>query len=342
MIIQAGVTAYNATCSGTLAVCSSSCKKADLNYQNSILELQKISFSAKTEPQVIATVPNSNYPGCKALSLEIDRKISELNTTTKTKIVANIEQCKKYKWNMVAAGAGLTATLAQAFRGHNCEKKTTASCESNPNDIKCLNALTDCTKPENQSKQICICKLRPATLGCGIYNSAGGGEVYQTQKTNKQGKSEGGFDKVGAGGNVAGGTSIRDSKSGDDAGGSAGAGSSGSSGGSAGFSPVGSSAGSGSGKNATDVAKKLNTNILSEGDGGGGGGGSRGGGGGYADVYANSGKYKPYMPKIPGEHDASERNPSAENQMQVTGGGGKSNWEKIRERYIEQQSKLNN
>lgn len=106
-------------------------------------------------------------------------------------------------------------------------------------------------------------------------------------------------------------------------------------GGGAGLGGVGG--GSGSGRDPADDKtgqKALNANILGGGGGGGGGGGwgARGGG-------SDSSKgYRSYLPG--GDKDPNKMAGQQSWTKEVTGQGGKSNWEKVKDRYRDNKSTL--
>ncbi|MEZ0392474.1 MAG: hypothetical protein ACAH59_09675, partial [Pseudobdellovibrionaceae bacterium] len=117
------------------------------------------------------------------------------------------------------------------------------------------------------------------------------------------------------------------------AGGGSGSGSAGSGGGGGGLGSGNSAAGKNGAADGKET-KALNPNILSGFDGGGGGGGSRGGGGGRPD--------SPYGAYMPGGSKDPSRNIASKTfgNGQVTGAGSKSNWEKVRERYVDNKPTL--
>ena len=101
--------------------------------------------------------------------------------------------------------------------------------------------------------------------------------------------------------------------------------------------PVGMDGGSGAAGGSTGGAgkavSKVNTNILSgEGGGGGGGGGSFGGGSG-----SSRDALRQYLPG--GKRDPAQIAAQAVSK-EVTSQGGKSNWEKITDRYRDNKPSL--
>jgi len=99
----------------------------------------------------------------------------------------------------------------------------------------------------------------------------------------------------------------------------------------------GASASGGGGGGAQDGfaggGRRLNTNILGGGSGGSGGGAGFGSGPGYGED-ASLKAYKPGGDKDPSRTIASQL------AKEVTGQGGRSNWEKVKSRYIDNTGKL--
>lgn len=242
--------------------------------------------------------------------------------------------CQSYKWNMAAAGMGLMGMITQKGKMASCEAATTVvDCTKNPYDASCAKTV-DCGKSENYQNTTCICQRTPTAAGCAGY----AGNTNNTPSYNGT-TGDGSSSKTSAGSVGTSSSSIPVT------GMSSGSGSSGSLGASGGSGSAGGGLGAGGGSGTATAAAKgtgvdakkekgLNTNILGGFDGGGGGGG----GGSRSTASANDSAYKAYLPG--GSRDPSSAKTTYANG-QITGGGAKSNWEKISERYTEVKSGLN-
>lgn len=236
-------------------------------------------------------------------------------------------KCEGYKTSMMVAGAGIMSMLQQSGLMGKCEKAVAAvDCAKDPTNKECPQAM-DCTKAANAGNAVCICKVNPSAPGCGgamanNNNNAPVGNAGRPTAADLGAGDIGNYTPTGSsdglisptGGSTAGGASL---------------------GGGAGSGGGGGGAGGGSGSaKEKDAAKKagLNANILG-GYEGGGGGGSRGGGGS-----GNSG-LKDFLPG--GARDPN-RNIAAQGlaNREVTASGSKSNWEKVSDRYRDNQRSL--
>jgi hypothetical protein len=233
---------------------------------------------------------------------------------------------RKYWQNVASAGVGIMQLANSLKQGEKCKDESSA-----------LAAIPDpaatCTIPANANLPECICLANPRTAGCsngltGVGElSAGSGQVVAgkgivTDATignlggsDSTGMTQGELNNSGAGGSGVGAPT---------------------GGGSSLGSIGGGSGGSGAGeKGAGSGGKGLNTDILS---GAGGGGGGGGGYKGYGDSSGGKGlrSYLPGGAKDPTRGLAGQGAGSKE----VTGQAGKSNWEKVRDRYIDNKSSL--
>lgn len=245
-----------------------------------------------------------------------------------------VKLCESYKLNALAATAGILQMVTKSKRMADCKNAlTVANCVTDPANPQCPQAL-DCSNPKNAQNTNCICMINPNSPGCpgalvSNSNLAPGGTGARVANL--------GVGKIDPGSyNASGGL---DSDFISPSGGSAPGGASSAAGG-MGF-PGGGAGGGGVGTGAAKEAKgdqkksTLNTNILGGFEGGGGGGGSRGGG----SSGAGNSALKAYMPggaKDPNRNLASQTFGNGE----VTASGSKSNWEKVRDRYLENKPSL--
>ncbi|MGZ3771189.1 MAG: hypothetical protein ACXWRG_16185 [Bdellovibrio sp.] len=249
--------------------------------------------------------------------------------------------CKeKYTQLAISAVAGIASLAKSIMQGKNCEKNTAA-------DVTKLAAVQptvdQCADPKNASLPDCICAKNPRTPGCGnTFQKPGDSSVSRLAAS-----------AMGPGGsasnNAKNGLGGLDGNSGlppvdtsnfngsGDGGGGAGAPMGG---GSAGLSGGGSGGGGGNGAGANGSGGGgLDLSKYGSGFAGGGGGAGRYGGG-YSSGSGSS-KYGAYLPggaKDPTRGLAGQQAWTNE----VTGQGGKSNWEKVKERYHDNKGSLIN
>lgn len=229
-----------------------------------------------------------------------------------------IALCAKYGISVEKAiGAGVLA-LTGMKQAQSCNEKTAST-----------DAGIDCTNPQNTAynQKSCMC-TRSELPAAECQNQAIGQSTNKASTVQTGGKVT--FDKDG---NPVPDFSPAESgaplaATGSGSGGLPGAPSGGGGG-------VGG-AGGGSGGGAQDGfagsgGRRLNTNVT--GGFGGGGGGGFGSGAGYGED-ASLGAYKPGGTKDPSRTIASQL------AKEVTGQGGRSNWEKVKSRYIDNSRKL--
>lgn len=230
---------------------------------------------------------------------------------------------RKYWQNVASAGVGILQLANSLKQGKECEDDSSAVA-----DVKAT-----CEIAANASLPECICLANPRTAGCSSGLStvgelnAGSGQVVSGKAITADatvgslGKDSTGMSQAEMSGGSGGDNSGIGAPTG---GGGAGLGSVGGSGGGGGVGEKGGGKGSG-----------LNTDILS-GAGGGGGGGGYGGYKGSGDGGRGLRNYLPGGAKDPKRGLAGQGIGSKE----VTGQAGKSNWEKVRDRYIDNKNSL--
>ncbi|MCE3010715.1 MAG: hypothetical protein LW875_08885 [Proteobacteria bacterium] len=326
--------AYNTACSAGMMYCNSACGKF---------------AAAQAKATEACTAATTACPGEAAGSLgmvasECPKIKVVLGAVAKAQAATGeaSKECAEYKFNLMAAGAGLISIIAEKGKAAGCEKDTQVVCAPGDNSPFCqgingnTQANVDCSKEENANNTKCICQKAPNTPGCP--GAAMGGDSGGLRNASRNsGPSSG----------AAPGTGKKDNVSFDSfqptispTGGSGGGGSSAGVGNGGGGSAGGSVGGSGGGSGADNAKKKaFNTDIMGGLDGGGGGGNGGGGGFGGSGNDPSSSAYKAFMPggaKDPTRSVAAQGAGSKE----VTLGGGKSNFEKVRERYSENYSGL--
>ncbi len=318
-IAQVGLTAYNVTCTSFKYMCESTCKRTQQEIDRAV-ETLKIDKAAYESAAAIAK-STGNWQGIEHNERMATAVGVDIGVLQKSRIEggAVLNVCERYSLNLAAAGAGLLNVVRQASVSQSCEKATKASGAG---------VAVDCTKPENDKAPDCMCMRAPNTPGCAGYtgNDAmaaypGGGAGATPNSDNLPPPMMGldGKPSPSGGGSMGGG-------------GGSGMGSMG-----GGSGSLGGDGGAGAGAKSADGKREkgLNPNILSGYDGGGGGGagGFRGG------SAPGSSAYNAYLPggaKDPNRGIASKTYGNGE----ITGAGSKSNWEKVRERYLDSKPTL--
>lgn len=318
-VAKKAMTAYTGACGAAKGFCGSSCSSAD----KSLAAIK----NAKSDCTPVDPINNPN--ACQTYNQTFEalktESAKDANAGDQKSVEAKKKLCtQKYAQLLTSALAGIASMLNGMKQGDQCKKESEA--ETPKTDTA---AVEKCKDPKNDADPECICLKNPLTAGCsnGLKSPTNAGELGtgQTDKTNVS-SSSGGPSLPSDPGGIQQGTPGENSASSGLPGapGGGGAGLGGSSGGGAG-APTG---------NGQDTVKKgLNANILSGAGGGGGGGWGAFGGGGGSD------KYRQYLPggaKDPNRNIAGQQ--SWKNE--VTGQGGKSNWEKVKDRYRDNKNTL--
>lgn len=313
------LTAYQTACAVAMMDCKTACSKL----KSSLAKLES-TITKQAIPQAEMACAQSMYmgPSCAEAKTALPQMAATAKKMSGTEIKVTTA-CKGYDAMRNAAIAGIIQSVAQM--------KTAKNCENNTGDGASIaaNACIDQKNPYYVSKN-CQCARNELPAGeCqGISVAAVGGTGGSGVRVGTGGGTETGTADVGGGGGESQAFAVPKSSEG---GGSAAAG-----------APVGSgmSAGGGGGSGAfgmdgSGAAKKLNANILGGfGGGGGGGGGSNGAGPGYGEVD------KKLQEHGPGGKNDPSRSIASQIAKEVTAQGGRSNWEKVRARYKDNQRTL--
>jgi len=328
-IAETALLAYNTMCTAMQASCETACTET-----KTALAGDETALAAALKfhtPIATGTAPVPPTPPYKLAVSEVATipKDQMLLANVNSSVLANLNTCRGYKWNLAAAGLGLTNILKQSAAASACEKATTvADCTKDPYNPACAKNM-DCAKAENYQQTLCICQRTPTAAGCGGY--AGTNNNMPSVSNRSTGQSAdtpdmplgGPTDSIPIGAAASGGTGA--SSLGGGSGGGIGAGG-------GGFG-VGNGTGKVGGADAAKKEKGLNANILGGFDGGGGGGG-----GSRSSASVPDSAYKDYLPG--GSRDPSGAALKVYGDGQVTGSGSKSNWEKVSDRYSEAKSSL--
>lgn len=336
-IAQGVLTAYTATCSAARATCEASCSFVKKKLET-VMSLNK-KFGC------IPPVTNM-AEGCTAFdnAVNVDgQKISDnaskdlSESDVKSTAVKDKACTYSYAGMLASAGAGIFSIIKTLGEANNCDEKTKGDTSEQKTAQLAVSGEV-CDDAKNANLPECICKKNPRTPGC-------------TNALQKVGENS--ANRLAAGGLGAGGSSSKsnggsgfDGSPGtppiehreiNDAGGGGLPGAP-TGGGSAGLGSGGSGGGGSAGGTGDAEGSGLDLDKYGSGYGGGGGGGGKYGAG---LAGSNSGKYRAYLPggaKDPRRGLAGQQAWTKE----VTGQGGKSNWEKVKERYHDNKSTLLN
>lgn len=227
--------------------------------------------------------------------------------------------CQKYEQQSMAIMAALANAALQVMQMMQCQEDQGLDCAKTPNDPKCTKpeAIVNCTDPKYFAHPDCKCGVNPNQPGCPGFDSQ--------RAANIQGRESQASDVPAGLDSTPGSTSsdIQGGRRGSSAGPQAGAG-----------AGAGMGAGAG-GKAASDQlakeagAKPLSSDVL-DGDYGGGGGGRGGMGGGYPEPDASVGRAV----------SNAEMLQNAAMKGGLSGPNGRSNWQKVHERYRDEGGSL--
>lgn len=317
------LTGFVGACSAANAICKSSCTSA----KEALAALKKSGSSANCQQITDAAQKQTCESQVNSAKSKLNEALAkEEKASDKTSIAGKEKICKeKYSKTLANALQGLAQILAALMAA----KQNAADSAAANGVIPTVTATADCSDPAKAQTTECLCLLNPRLTGCnnglagaastngglssdpGSLSSLGAGDTSLPNAKNAMELQP--LNKDGSGGSAPGGS----------AGGGAGIG-----GGSSGFGGQGAKDTAGAAGN-----KPLDANILAGTSGGGGGGGGWGGFGG-------GDKYKDYLPG--GKRDPASKAAAAAIAAQVSGAGGKSNWEKVKDRYRDNKGTLLN
>jgi len=337
---NAALGVYQAQCGMWKGMCSSSCTAAVEAIRSGQANAKALvtSFVAKAnavppnDPEKARYTAAASTIGTSFESYGQHYFERELDTSGDYKAVAKkLETCNGYAKQLATSVLGATGMVKSMAGADKCEEDS-----SNTPTALAGDTPVDCTIPANKANNMtCICQDAPRTPGCdslldsstvakNLDNVRAASTTDYVPNTPSGGKIDLGGD--GGGLDLA-------SK----AGGGSGSSSPGAPGGGRGAG-IDGGGGGGSGPAGSPAVQKsaLNTNILGGEGGGGGGGGSWGSGGGDDGLR----QYLPGGAKDPAAQGLAGQGSGATG---VTGPAGKSNWEKVRDRYRDnKRSLLNN
>ena len=327
------LTAYQIACSSWRGVCMSACGSAVSALKS--IKKQKTELVKNAVTLANSVVPTDpTFSSCKQLAStyakSVEDNMTPINDELKIEdgeeayraVAKKEETCKNYAKELATAGVGMLSMVKSFGTANNCEKQTTNVASQTP---------VDCTIPENkQNNMTCICQDAPRTPGCNtgldtptVAKGADSLRAASSSDYTPENTTATKLDGIDNSGEME-----LASKNGESGSSLPGAPSGGSGAGLDGGGGMGGGAGGAEAKKASG----LNTNILG-GEGGGGGGGSWGGYGGGGDP-----SLRQYLPG--GAKDPTIGMAGAALSKEVTSQGGKSNWEKVKERYRDNKPSL--
>lgn len=327
-LVKAGLTAYTAACGTMKAGCGYSCVQARKGLELIDKGLKESSDVCANPQSETCIASQKKFNAARAAASE--NVPLELAKGDKKSVAGKEALCSgKYTELALSAVAGISSVANSMNQAKKCDDDTSAS------NTAAQTLEQKCAIEANAKLPECICLKNPMLEGCGstavkgTTSAEGFGSVSSSgDKTVGKGKG------LNSGDLAMDGSSVAEGKDTASAGGAP-APVGGGGGGGAGLGGVGG--GSGSGRDPADDKtgqKALNANILGGGGGGGGGGGwgARGGG-------SDSSKgYRSYLPG--GDKDPNKMAGQQSWTKEVTGQGGKSNWEKVKDRYRDNKSTL--
>ena len=313
-VVQTGLTAFSANCGARKVLCDRSCQLVltavkDMRQSSQAM----VPYCGGTADPVTVVKQRDAEAAARQFKSQIQSILSNEELGSDKAVATKVKECAEYAMHIGSAGAGILQALNSAKQSANCEEKTDAFSGV---------AGLDCTKPENENNAKCICERSPRTPGCSGTNTVGNDPGFTSPKTTltDRGGSTANLNasKPGAGLDLkADGSEVAK-----DAGGNMGGAPLGGGGGGGNLDSGGGFSNADSSKQQ-GVIRRLSTNMYG-GEGGGGGSGGRGG------MPGAPGTGKESLAKDPKFLAARE---IASIKAQVTSPAGKSNWEKIKERY---------
>jgi hypothetical protein len=342
---KAAMAAFTTGCSIKRQICDSSCSSS----VKLVKEVGRIAKSIKPQLATTSCLPNSpTYAQCTPETNDKERVeaiiklVEEETQDTAPTVASKLKTCATDMVTLLGMGAANIAALAQSkSMSDECDKETSATtaatavdCTKAENKTKteCASTVVDCGLTANADKPICICKANPRVTGCeGISTALA---TNSTMSTGSDGTTSG----RGANGKLTAAPGAATdkkfpadlSKTSKNDGSSIGGGGGGSTAGLSANSDVGSSDG-------TKLEKSENAgnaNILSNESGG--------GGGGYRFGFGGSSGSKAQLRKLAGDNGFKGKLTAQDWSAQVTSNGGKSNFDKVKVRYIENRTSLLN
>lgn len=315
-LVNTGLTAYTAACSAVRSSCTAFCGsvKKSLTKLAAIPQLNVVPNPTVDCSALTNAAANLKTTITSVTDLELKNEADTISIGGKSKLCS-------YDYGQMVASA--TTGIIQMINSANQAKACKQAADGTGQVDKCADPKVAETDAE------CICRFYPRSPGCtssqqamnAEISSLAGGKGIQAARGGDLGPMSEPSDQ-----NVptAGGGS---SSSSDPTGGAAG--------GSGSFGGTGGGGSGSGGEGGGEARRGLNANIVNGFSGGGGGGA------GYRRSSASDEAYRAYLPG--GKKDPKAGMAGQELwKKEVTAESGKSNWDKVRERYRDNRSTLLN
>lgn len=326
---QKALAAYTAACTMARQPCVMFCgnvKEALTKFQAALGKVPPTgvcetggSYPAKTPADAACALAHQNFT--KHLPNAQNAIKSELDEGNIKASGGKFSRCdRKYWQNVASAGVGILQLANSLKQGKECQEESSAVADATPT----------CDIPANANLPECLCLANPRMAGC----SSGLSQVGELSAGSGQAITGGGLVSeatVGSLGKDS--TSIAQGERNSASGSGSGVGAP--TGGGPSLGSIGGGSGGGVGEKGAGGGSGLNTDILS-------GAGGGGGGGGFAGYRGGSGDSKGLRSYLPGGAKDPKRGLAGQGvgSKEVTGQAGKSNWEKVRDRYIDNKNSL--
>lgn len=328
-IANEALLAYQATCAAAKGVCNYSCSGAATKIKKAQTDFSTLAKTAEAACKTKYASSAASATACvNAIETPLKTFTAAVTKETNPKQDSSVAQknatCGSYATQLASALVGSIGVIKTMSQSNSCSSETTSTTTASTD--------VDCTLEANATNTVCICKATPRAAGCseGLDTTASAMAADSLRSASTGTYTAPGNSSADLG-------SVADSTELGAADTSSSSGSSGGVSGGGSGSGLGGSSAAGSGTEGKSLAQQknsgYNTNVYS-GESGGGGGGSWGG-------YGGEGSLRQYLPGgVKDPTKAAAIAAQAGIKKEVTSEGGKSNWEKIRERYRDQKSTL--
>lgn len=319
---------YQATCGAAKGVCNYSCSSAVTKIKKAQADFSTLAKTAEAACKTKNAVNTAAAISCvNAIETPLQSLTASVTKETNAKQDSSVAQknatCGSYATQLASALVGSIGVIKTMSQSNSCSSDTTSAATTSTD--------VDCTLEANATNTVCICKATPRAAGCseGLDTTASAMAADSLRSASTGTYTAPGNSSTDLG-SVADSTDLGAADTSSSTGSSSGLSSEGSA------SGLGGSSSAGGGTDAKSLAQQktsgYNTNVYS---------GDSSGGGGSWGGYASEGSLRQYLPggvKDPKKAAAIAAQTAI--RKEVTSEGGKSNWEKIRERYRDQKSTL--
>lgn len=333
-IASTALTAYSAACGAIKTGCAWECRSANKALAEMQALIPNVTLACKVTTDPIPATRAMGEQECRSSTARLKELVAQVKNavdgesqvTNLGTVAGKYEKCwNEYGKIVTSAVAGAAQMMNHKKQADACEKETRGT------EVAAAAAL-DCNDAKNANNTECICKLNPRNAGCSAAAADYSGSDFDGRlPSNVGGGNNTGIPNINANAGGSGASDLLSAASGGGSG-SRGGGAMAAGGGGGGFG-----GGSGGGGEAGSAPGGYGEALPEYGDMGvgGGGGGSWDSGAGYA---TEDTELEQYLPGAEGDPNANMA--GLDFPTDVTTEGGKSNWEKVRERYSERHKSL--